>query len=84
MKKARALGLNSKVIDRHLFVNEERFTCGTIPERLKRAPWRLKSQRKLISASWNYVLTLSFIPRFFFLLYTIAFIKKKSIVQFHI
>ena len=35
MKKARALGLNSKVIDRHLFVGEERFTCGTIPEHFK-------------------------------------------------
>jgi len=34
MKKARALGLNSKVIDRHLIVGEEKFTCGTIPEHL--------------------------------------------------
>ena len=31
MKKARALGLDPKVIDQHLFVGEERFTCGTIP-----------------------------------------------------
>lgn len=38
MKKARALGFVSKVIDRHLFVNEERFTCGTIPEHLKETP----------------------------------------------
>jgi len=38
MKKARALGLDSKVIDRHLFVGEERFTCGTIPEHLKESP----------------------------------------------
>lgn len=38
MKKARTLGFNSKVIDRHLFVNEERFTSGTIPEQLKESP----------------------------------------------
>ena len=38
MKKARALGFDSKIIDRHLFVNEERFTCGTIPEHLKEIP----------------------------------------------
>ena len=38
MKKARALGFDSKVIDRHRFVNEERFTCGTIPEHLKESP----------------------------------------------
>jgi len=38
MKKARALGLNSKVIDRHLIVGEETFTCGTIPEHLKESP----------------------------------------------
>jgi len=31
MKKARVLGLDSKVIDRHLFVGEERFKCETIP-----------------------------------------------------
>jgi len=38
MKKARALGLNSKVIDRHLIVGGEKFTCGTIPEHLKESP----------------------------------------------
>ena len=38
MKKARAFGFDSKVIDRHFFVNEERFTCGTIPEHLKESP----------------------------------------------
>ena len=32
MKNATVLGLDSKVIDRHIFVNEEKFTCGTIPE----------------------------------------------------
>ena len=35
MKKAKALEFDSKVIDRHLFVNEGRFTCGTITENLK-------------------------------------------------
>ena len=38
MKKAKALELDSKVIDRHLFVGEERFTRGTIPEHLKESP----------------------------------------------
>ena len=38
MKKARALGFDSKVIDRHLVVGEEKFTCGTIPEHLKESP----------------------------------------------
>ena len=38
MKKARALGFDSKVIDRHLVVGEERFTCETIPEHLKESP----------------------------------------------
>ena len=32
--KARALGFDSKVIDRHLIVGGEKFTCGTIPEHL--------------------------------------------------
>ena len=40
MKKARALGLNSKVIDRHLIVGVGRFTCGTIPEHLKESPMK--------------------------------------------
>ena len=38
MKKGRALGLDCKVIDRRLFVCEERFTCGTILEYLKESP----------------------------------------------
>jgi len=38
MKKARALGFDSKVIDRHLVVGGERYTCGTIPEHLKESP----------------------------------------------
>ena len=38
MKKARALGLDSKVLDQYLFVGEERFTCGTIPEHFKESP----------------------------------------------
>ena len=42
MKKARALGLDSKVIDRHLFVNEERFNCATIPEHLKESPMEIE------------------------------------------
>ena len=48
MKKARALGFDSKVIDRHLFVNEERLTCGTIPEHL-RGP--APKKRPMISGS---------------------------------
>ena len=44
------------------FVNEERFTYGTIPEHLKE---RLKSQRKSISASWNYAFTLKLYSSFF-------------------
>ena len=35
MKKARALGFDSKVTDRDLFVNEERFPCENILEHLK-------------------------------------------------
>ena len=42
VKKARALRLDSKVIDRHLYVNEERFTCGTIPEHLKESPMEIE------------------------------------------
>ena len=38
IKKARALGFDSKVIDRHLVVGEERFTCGTILEHLNESP----------------------------------------------
>ena len=41
-KKARALGFDSKVSDRHLVVGEERITCETILEHLKESPWRLK------------------------------------------
>jgi len=40
MKKARALGFDSKVIDRHLVVGGERYTCGTIPEHLKESPMK--------------------------------------------
>ena len=38
MEKARELGFDSKVIDRHLIVGGEKFTCGTIPEHLKESP----------------------------------------------
>ena len=38
MKKARALGFDSKVTDRDLFVNEERFPCENILEHLKESP----------------------------------------------
>ena len=67
MKKSRALGFDSKVIDQHLFVNEERFTCGTIPERLKESPMEteITIKRKLISASWNYAFTLKLYSSFF-------------------
>lgn len=42
MKKARALGFDSKVIDRHLIVSGEKFTSGTIPEHLKESPMEIE------------------------------------------
>lgn len=43
MKKARGLGLESKVIDRHRSVGEEKFTCGTIPDHLKDSPMEIET-----------------------------------------
>ena len=85
MKKVRALGLDSKVIDRHLFAGEERFTCGTIPEHLKEPHGNHKVSQFLPLGTM--ILPLSFIPRFFFLLNSksaVAFINQKIIVQVHI
>ena len=38
MKKAKDLGLECKVTDRHFIVGEDKFTCETIPEHLKQSP----------------------------------------------
>ena len=68
------------------FVNEERFTCGTIPEHLKES-----SMETEITTQVNFCLMeLCFYPKALFLVLllnfqsTVAFINKKSIVQFHI
>ena len=46
MKKARALGFDSKVIDRHLVVGGEIYACGAIPEHLKESPIVTKPRHK--------------------------------------
>ena len=38
MKKARELGLETKVIDRYLIVGNDKYTWETIPEHLKETP----------------------------------------------
>lgn len=43
MKKSRGLAFESKVIDRHLIVGGEKFTCGTIPEHLKESPMEIET-----------------------------------------
>ena len=67
MKKARALGFHSKVINRHLVVGEERFTCGTIPEHLKES-----SMETEITTQVNFcLLELCFYPKALFLVFSL-------------
>jgi len=74
MKKARALGFDSKVIDRHLVVGGERYTCGTIPEHLKESPMKTE-----ITTQVNFcLLELCFNPKALFL----VFLLKCSIYSY--